>query len=223
MGRGKRLWLSVGVAAVAAVAAAGASAARRVGRHWPLRRNVTRPRSAASGSCSRATARQLVEQLPPHQRLACWPNPLRQLLCGSVHGSRQRRDGDTHFRRALTCWVSQRWAVFRSSSRATGSSCWIGLYAFIFPLSRRRRRHPGKRHPSFAQATHAASRAVGLSRASGGGTESASCRRLEPGHEGRPRAERLLFAESSTSAAGCSTRASRRRCPLSEPDRRRRR
>ena len=39
---------------------------RRLGEHGRQRsrwRNVTRPRSAASGSCSRATARQLVERL----------------------------------------------------------------------------------------------------------------------------------------------------------------
>jgi hypothetical protein len=66
-------------------------------------------RSAATPSCSEATARQLVQE----HRLNSFdlPNPVRQVLCGPFTGEGSEAMAVTIA--APTCWPVQRWAVFR--------------------------------------------------------------------------------------------------------------
>jgi hypothetical protein len=118
----------VGVAAVAAVAAAGAfgGSPSTVGTGpsdaTPLGTSV------ASRSCSRATARQLVEQYRLNGFLL--PNPVAQLLCGPFTGPGSKAMAITIG--APTCWGVQRWAVLRFTQ-----GDWqlvLDRNAFIFPL-----------------------------------------------------------------------------------------
>jgi hypothetical protein len=66
--------------------------------------------SAASGDCSEATARQVVEQ-QPNVNIFILPDPVRQVLCGSFTGAGSNAMAITIG--APTCWPIQNWAVFR--------------------------------------------------------------------------------------------------------------
>jgi hypothetical protein len=84
--------------------------------------------TAAKADCSKATARQLVEQ--HHLNDFLLPNPVRQLLCGPFTGPGSEAMAMTIA--APTCWSPQRWAVFSFTSGA-----WqlvLDQRRFIFPL-----------------------------------------------------------------------------------------
>jgi hypothetical protein len=64
----------------------------------------------ASGDCSEATARQVVEQYP-NVNIFALENPIRQVLCGPFTGEGSNAMAVTIA--APTCWGIQNWAVFR--------------------------------------------------------------------------------------------------------------
>lgn len=70
--------------------------------------------STASGACSRATARQLVEQ--HRQNHFALPNPVSQVLCGPFTGPGSEAMAVTTL--APTCWGIQHWAVFARTGGA---------------------------------------------------------------------------------------------------------
>jgi hypothetical protein len=71
---------------------------------------ATRGTLSASGRCSRATARQVVDQLPD-VNIFVLPDPVRQVLCGPFTGPGSNAMAVTIG--APTCWPIQNWAVFR--------------------------------------------------------------------------------------------------------------
>lgn len=68
--------------------------------------------STATSGCSRAKARQLVEQ--HHLNGFLLPNPVSQVLCGPFTGPGSQAMAVTIL--APTCWGIQRWGVFRFAS-----------------------------------------------------------------------------------------------------------
>jgi hypothetical protein len=126
-----RLRLGVAVAAVATVTAAGAFGVSggTTTTFASTERFSTSPGTlTASGRCSRATARQLVEE--HHLNDFVLPNPVVQLLCGTFTGPGSEAMAITIG--APTCWGTQQWAVFRF----TKGDWRLVLHrrAFIFPL-----------------------------------------------------------------------------------------
>lgn len=65
---------------------------------------------AASSDCSKATARQVVQQ-HPDVNIFDLPNPVHQVLCGPFTGSDSNAMAVAIA--APTCWPTQNWAVFR--------------------------------------------------------------------------------------------------------------
>jgi hypothetical protein len=94
-----RLFLAIAAASVITLAASR-----------PIYSGASEARVVASGECSEATARQVVEQHPDVNIFAL-EDPIRQVLCGPFTGEGSNAMAVTIG--APTCWPIQNWAVFR--------------------------------------------------------------------------------------------------------------
>jgi hypothetical protein len=107
-----RLFLVVAVTALITLAVSSpitsAVGGSRVTGHTSAPSGAVAGDTSAKADCSKAAARQLVEQ--HHLNAFLLPNPVQQVLCGPFTGPGSEAMAVTI--RAPTCWGIQRWAVF---------------------------------------------------------------------------------------------------------------